>query len=522
MPCWCRGQCPHMAEPNRELAAGRQARAETLLRRNLSEAPWCVEANIAIADIMSQSNRAAFAEIHLARALKAGGHTPRVQLEIARNLRLQARPVEAAAAFEAAAKMAPKDPHAWGGLIGTLESDNKIEAACEAGARACTLFPDPPPAIRMPCAMTLLARKDHAGAIALLEKPNITPAERLLRGRAKEAAGDYAGAWADWTAGKLELAEKQGHLYWREHFQTLFSGLYEISQPARYKLLAPAPELEIAPGPFFVTGFPRSGTTMLETALASHSRIIDGDEVMGVSDVVQTLPKVVRSPLPYPHALMATTLGDNPTVLTDMRDLYWRKLHAKLKFPIGPASEDFVFEENTLARPVGWPRYFTDKMPMNDLHLPLIRLLFPRAPFIYIRRHPLDIFVSTMSHMLTSGGHYAESLETMAEHYAGADAILQHYKATLPIGPFKEVKYEDLVADLAGELAACLAIGGLELEPACLAFHENPRHSHTISQRQVKQPLYTSSVARFKNFLPFMEPALRWIEPILKRENYSL
>lgn len=517
MACWCKGQCPHIVEPNRELQAGRQARAENLLRRNLSEAPFCVEANIALADIMQTSNRAFFAEVHLQRALKAGGATPRIQTEIARNLRLQARPTDSAAAYEAAIKMAPQDPQAWGGLVGAFEAGNRLEAAAEAGARALVVFPDPPTAIRYPLAMTKLALKDGAGAVALLEKDNLTPAEMLLRGRAKESLGDYAGAWGDWTEAKRRFADNQGHKYQREHFLTLFSGLYEISQPARYKFLKPAAELEIAPGPLFVTGFPRSGTTMLETALASHSRIIDGDEVMGVSEASQTLPRLVRSPLPYPHALMSLTLGDNVVVMDLLRDLYWRKLHAKLGFQYGP-SEDLIGGGG----PVAWPRYFTDKMPMNDLHLPLIRLLFPRAPFIYIRRHPLDIFVSTMSHNLPHGGHYAESLETMAEHYAGVDALREHFKSALPLGPYREVKYESLVADLAGELCKLLELAGLELEPACLAFHENPRQSHTISYRQIKQPLYKSSVARFKNFLPYLEPVMHWIEPILKRENYNL
>lgn len=506
-----------MAEPNRELEAGHQQRAENLLRRNLSEAPWCVEGNIALADIMGQSNRATFAEIHLQRALKAGGPTPRVQYEIARNLRLQARPVDSAAAFEAAVKLSPQDPHVWGGLVGALEAANKLEAAAEAGARAIAVFPDPPTPIRYPFATVKLALKDAAGAVAMLEKDNLTPAERLLRGRAKEALGDYAGAWADWSDAKARLSQNQGHNYSREHFTTLFSGLYEISQPARYKLLTPAPELELAPGPLFVTGFPRSGTTMLETALASHSRIIDGDEVMGVSDVVQTLPRIVRAALPYPHALMATTLGDNPTLMSMMRDLYWRKLQAKLGFKSGPKWHPVNYPVDDL-----WAHYFTDKMPMNDLHLPLIRLLFPSAPFIYIRRHPLDIFISTMSHNLPNGGHYAESLETMAEHYAGADALLQHYKAVLPLGPFTEVKYESLVDDLAGELFRLLDLAGLPFEPACVAFHENPRQSHTISYRQIKQPLYKTSLARFKNFMPYLEPILHWVEPVLKREGYNL
>jgi len=516
MPCWCLGNCPHIGEPIEAMKAGRAGQAETLLRRNLSDAPLCVECNLMLASIMGGSNRAWSGELHLARARKIAGDDPRVMLERARNLRAQAKPRQAADAFADAIELQKDNPEAWGGKIGALEAAGELEAAADAFTAASSAFGgELPPAIRFEGATVCLARDDPAGAVALLDKDNATPIERLLRGRAKEALGDYAGAWSDWTEAKLELHNRQGHVYTREHFLQLFAGLYEISQPARFRMLVPCPELEIAPGPLFVTGFPRSGTTMLETALASHSRIIDGDEVMGIADVTHTLPRLARSSLPYPHCLMSTTLGDSATLLTMCRDLYWRNLQAKLGFNFGPAD----YPAGAIGQ--NWAAYVTDKMPLNETHLPLICLLFPRAPFIYCRRHPLDILVSTLSYHLPNGGHYAESIETTAEHLAGADALLQHYKATLPLDRFREIKYENLVNDFAGELESLLELCGLELEPACLEFHKNPRHSRTISYAQIHKPLYTSSVGRFKNFRPFLGPVMQWIEPILKREGYN-
>ena len=79
------------------------------------------------------------------------------------------------------------------------------------------------------------------------------------------------------------------------------------------------------------------------------------------------------------------------------------------------------------------------------------------------------------------------------------------------------------MADFGGELGKVAAGAmGLEMEPACIEFHKSERRSHTLSYRQIKKPLYSSSVARFKNYLPWLEPALPWIEPILKREGYDL
>ena len=114
---------------------------------------------------------------------------------------------------------------------------------------------------------------------------------------------------------------------------------------------------------------------------------------------------------------------------------------------------------------------------MQDLHLPLIRLLFPRAPFVHIKRHPLDVFVSCMSHMLAHGGHYAQSLETLAEHYAGVDAVRQHFKNVLDMTHYREIAYESLVADLAGELGPLLEFMGLQLGEGCVCTFMKARAS---------------------------------------------
>jgi tetratricopeptide (TPR) repeat protein len=505
MACWCRGKCPHIVEPNALIKAGNVRQAENILRRNLSEAPLCVDGNLLMTEMMNTSNRSHFAQIHVERAAKVEGQSVRMLLAAGANYRQQARPELAEGCFRLARDIDAKNATAWAGLIGALEAQGRLDEAVIEGDDAYSAFSkEMPPALRYQVALAVLEHGDAAGAAAVLNEANMIPMERLLRGRAKEKLGDYAGAWTDWTEAKRELAEKHGHKYWREHFTQLFAGLYEISQPARYKMFKSVPTIS-HPQPLFVTGFPRSGTTMLETALAAHSAIIDGDELGGISDVVQALPRFLKSPLPYPQCLLATTLGDNGTALTVMAKLYLEKSVEKI------GRDRCTLEKNL----------FTDKMPMNTMHLPLIRLMFPSASLVYIRRHPLDIFVSCMSHNLAHGGHFAESLETLAEHYAGAESLYQHYKNVLPDTGL-EIKYEDLVADFETELQDLMFDLGLELEPACIAFHESTRQSHTISYRQIKKPLYKSSVARFKNFLPYLEPALPWIEPILKREGYNL
>ena len=125
--------------------------------------------------------------------------------------------------------------------------------------RAKTPFPQFPIAIRFQAATVMLARKDPAGAVALLAKENVTPAERLLRGRAKESLGDYAGAWADWTGAKADLAQHQGHVYWRDHFAQ------RIRRPDRDRPAGALPALDAGArvgsrsGAAFRDGFPAIG-----------------------------------------------------------------------------------------------------------------------------------------------------------------------------------------------------------------------------------------------------------------------
>lgn len=500
-----------MAEPNRLRKENRPRLANQELRRVLLRAPLCVEANLAFAEMLSGHNQANFAQVHLQRAARSGT-TPRIQMELAKNLRSQSRIEEAVAAYRKAVDMSPDSAEAWGGLISILETANRAPEAVEVltdARRTLTTFP---PTVRRPGAVAIAATKDYEKAIALLQGPDLIPMELLDRGRFKEKLQDYDGAWEDWTTAKNTLREKNGHVYWRDHFQAQWSALYEISQPARYKMMTPAPALDVIPGPVFVSGFPRSGTTMLETALSSHSRIVAGDELMGMNDVIQGLQRYLNAPVAYPQSLMATTLGDNAAGLALLRDLYWRKSQLRIGFPWSHANQ-----KKTKA-----PAYFTDKMPLNQLHLPLLRLVLPEAPFIYARRHPLDIFVSHMAYFLPNGGHYASSLETLAEHYIGVDTLAQHYKAVLPMGPYLEVKYEDFVAGAPEQLARIFELLGLKLEPACIDFHENPRTARTISYSQVRTPLYDSSIGRYKNFRRHLAPVLKSIEAICNREGYEL
>ena len=222
MPCRCRGACPHIAEPKQAIAEGRTRQGEMLLRRNLSEAPFCVEGNLLMTDIMDGSNRSYFAEPHLARARKTEGLTPRVRLATAGNLRRQARPAKSAAIFLDAVAADEANPQAWAGLIGALEAEGDLDGAQTMVEAAQKKFPELPPSDRPASCPGGTGRRRRNGRYSVfLEGDAIAPYARLLRGRAKEALGDFAGAWADWSGAKLELAEKSGTSYLARTFPAI-------------------------------------------------------------------------------------------------------------------------------------------------------------------------------------------------------------------------------------------------------------------------------------------------------------
>ena len=136
--------------------------------------------------------------------------------------------------------------------------------------------------------------------------------------------------------------------------------------------------------PIFIVGFPRSGTTLVEQTLSAHPRICAGDELPFVNEITDAMTRTLNSPLGYPEALAELWMGDRRHGLDELRDYYLAQV-ARL----GIVEPDAA--------------WFTDKMPLNETHLGLIALMFPRAPLIHVVRHPLDIMLSVFSNNLTHG-----------------------------------------------------------------------------------------------------------------------
>lgn len=237
--------------------------------------------------------------------------------------------------------------------------------------------------------------------------------------------------------------------------------------------------------PVFVVGMPRSGTTLVEQILASHPAIAGGDEMLALPELVNGLPRRIHSSRAYPEAVA---------------DLTGRKTRA--------LAGDYLAALDAVDRDSA---RVTDKLPQNFLDLGLIALILPRATVIHCRRDPLDTCLSCYFTKFLHDLDYTCRLEDLGAYYRGYRRLMAHWRRTLPI-KMLEVDYEDLVANQEEVSRRLVAHCGLEWDDSCLRFHKTERAVQTASVWQVRQPLYATSVERWRHYEQFLAPLLDALE----------
>jgi tetratricopeptide (TPR) repeat protein len=244
------------------------------------------------------------------------------------------------------------------------------------------------------------------------------------------------------------------------------------------------------PAPIFVVGLPRSGSTLIEQILASHSSIEGTFELPNVLTIVRQFDHADAQHDAYPENV--------PAVPMDRFAALGRR-----------------YIEETASLRSGRP-HFIDKMPNNFSHVGLIHAMLPNAVIIDARRHPMDACFSTYKQFFAEGQSFSYDLEDLGRYYRCYLDLMDHWDEVLP-GRVLRVGYEDLVRDPEANIRRLLAHCGLEFEPACLAFHETRRSVRTASSEQVRQPLYTSGIGYWKKFAAQLEPLRRSLGDSLDR-----
>jgi tetratricopeptide (TPR) repeat protein len=228
--------------------------------------------------------------------------------------------------------------------------------------------------------------------------------------------------------------------------------------------------------PLFILGMPRSGTTLVEQILASHSRVAAGGELSTLANIAGQLNQPGRS---YPECMRDL----DEATLTRCANRYLERLHAI------SSDTDKV----------------TDKMPFNFLHVGLIATLFPDATIVHCRRDPLDTCVSCYFTTFSELHPFADDLRALGRYYLDYSRLMTHWQNVLPVPPYS-LRYEQLIADPEPAIRELLDFCGLDWETGCMEFHRAAGNVRTPSRWQVRQPLYTRSVGRWRHYERHLNP----------------
>ena len=236
-----------------------------------------------------------------------------------------------------------------------------------------------------------------------------------------------------------------------------------------------------SPDPIFIIGLPRSGSTLIEQILASHSQVEGTQELPNIQQIVSRL----RGFGPE---------GDDPRYPGVLATLGAGEL----------AALGAEYLSATRVYRTGKP-FFIDKMPNNFRHVGLIHLMLPNARIIDTRREPMACCFSNFKQLFANGQEFTYSIEEIARYYRTYLELMRHWDRVLP-GRVLRIYHEDVVEDLPGSVRRLLDFCGLEFEPQCLAFHETRRSVRTASSEQVRQGIYREGLEQWRNFAPWLEP----------------
>jgi len=212
---------------------------------------------------------------------------------------------------------------------------------------------------------------------------------------------------------------------------------------------------------------------------------------------------------PYPDNLAQTWTADHRYAAALFRDYY-----------LARAEQYGLTGEVAGSR----KRFFTDKMPFNEIWLPVIRMAFPDAKVVRILRHPLDVCVSILSNNMTHGFNCGYRMADIVHHLLAVSDLDAHYATQSGgSGIWRDeftLRYEDFVADQRGETARLLSFLELDFEDACLDFHRNPRYAPTPSYAQVTEKLSDRSIGRHRHYAQQLAPFMPALQPLLRARGY--
>ena len=493
------------------LRAGRKSEAIDTLRRTLRENANNVDAMRFLAQIYWRDEKQqSDAEALLRRATTlAPGYTA-AWVMLAMVLHESDRYAESIECYLTATRLEPDDAVAWAGLGNGYAHLGDVEQSTIAFERSLALNPQAAN-VQMGYGHILKARGDQQAALqayraAIATRPDfgevywsmanlkvfrfdaaeIAAMERQLErddlpesadihfrfalAKACEDGGDYDRAWKYYETGN----ERQR--------KTVFHD--PVAMELRHEQIATVFTRELfekhagegcdAPDPIFIVGLPRSGSTLIEQILASHS------QVEGTAE----LPVLMR--LAYSIGRYRPDHKGYPESVVDLRGKDFKAYGRQ------------YIEETRPFRATDRP-FFTDKLPNNFSHVGLLHLILPNARVINARRHPFDSMLGGYKQLFGRGQNFTYDMADLSAYYRQYYETMRHWHRVLP-GKVLDVHYEETVTDLEAQVRRILAHCGLPFEEGCVRYHENRRAVKTASSEQVRLPIYTDALGHWRHF----------------------
>jgi len=398
-------------------------------------------------------------------------------------------PDRAIAHFEAATAARPDRADFWFNLAGGLRFMGRLDEAESAYERALSLSPS------LATAHQALARlrkwtpaRNHVERLEVLlarTPPDGIDAVRLRYALFKELddLGRRGEAWRHLSDGAA-LARRKGD-WTLEGERALVAALKASFPREHFAAAGGVPERAGGTRPIFVLGLPRSGTTLVERVLARHSRV----RAMGE---LQTFPLLVKRAAGTPGQRLLDAATATAAAGLDFADLGRRYLEETAYLARGAA-------------------HATDKLPQNHYLAGALRLAFPGAAIVHVRRSPMDTLFGAFKLLFGRAYDYSYALEDLAGHYLGYRSLMAHWKECLGDG-LVEIRYEDLTADPEPRIRALLDACGLPFEEACLSPHEDTGAVLTASATQVRRPIHREAVEAWRAYATELEPLRRRLE----------
>ncbi len=503
---------------------GEAHKAEEIYRKILKRDPNHVEAARLLAGIAVDNKQFDDAEVFLRHAIATTPDYTRLWVDLANVLRELQRPEEAVECATKVLELAPKMAESYLLYAGVVGMTNRHEEAIENYEKALAIAPKKPGAL---CSMAhhlktigkqeqaidayrrcIEFKPDHAEAYwslanlktfqfddteiktmyEMLDTEGLPDESRVQINNAlgldRESHGDYDTAFSHYQ--QCNSLRRKTESYDPVETESRYDRIVDVFSKEFLDERAGFGDPD--PAPIFVVGLPRSGSTLIEQILASHSMVDGTHELTELTAAVKNLRRSPKKNSNFPDTLPGLSAEE------------WQEL--------GRSYIDSTHQYRTGGV------YFIDKNPNNFTFVGLLRLALPNAKIINARRHPLDSCFGTYKQLFASGQPFSYDFTDLGEYYLQYARLMEHWHQMMP-GFLLDVQYEDVVGDLETQVRRILDYCGLPFEEACLRFHETDRAVKTASSEQVRRPIYSSSVNLWRNYESHIGELLDVLEPLL-------